>query len=139
MYNMISFLAGRNENRIKKMNKKADFEVNPLDVNIAKMQYNLLSRLEREMPENGDFAPVIEQYFSKDPTLNLSEIKVTCSNVKDKSAKNTTRALEVLCSDKSGSKEIKKLLAKGSKKDILEYLNTTDFFAAIKNTVKTKF
>ena len=57
-------------------NQKIKFEVNPLDVSLAEIQFNLLKRLEREMPEYGDFAPVIEKYESKDPTKNISTVRI---------------------------------------------------------------
>ena len=42
--------------------KVTSFELDPLDINLAKIQSNMTKRLEREMAEYGDFAPVVERY-----------------------------------------------------------------------------
>ena len=44
-----------NPEKIMNINPRTTFEVKPLDINIAKAQYNLIERLEREVPEYGDF------------------------------------------------------------------------------------
>ena len=47
------------------MKKKVQsFELNPLDISIAQMQMNLQKRLPLEVPEHGDFAPVVEKFVS---------------------------------------------------------------------------
>ena len=114
--------------------KKINFEVNPLDVNIAQIQLKLLSRLEREMPEYGDFAPVIEKYESKDPTKNISTIKVVCEHVKDKTNK-TTRKITLYVCDKMGTNEYSCQLSEGKKSDIISSINDSKFFDVCKEVV----
>jgi hypothetical protein len=126
-----------NSNNIQRLNKipqnKIKFNINPLDINLAKIQHNLLSRCGLEVPENGDFAPVTETFKSLDPTIDLSEIKVICKyNKLDSDIKNTCR---ILCANISRIDKTEQYLElfKGTKKELLEYLNKKDFFAVIKN------
>ena len=116
--------------------KKSSFQVNPLDINLAKMQYNLISRLEREVPENRDFAPVIEQYCSKDPTLNLDSVKVVCRHFQDDSPKSDTRCLEVCCVNKGHTAQKTQQLCKGKKSEIRAYVKQPDFFESCKSMAK---
>ncbi|MBQ9245785.1 hypothetical protein IJ182_05920 [bacterium] len=130
----------RNNILLKKSNmnnKKSSFEVNPLDVNIAKIQYSLINRLEREMPENGDFAPVVERYQSKDPTLDLSTVKVACRHVKSSEKSNNQRCIEASCKNKAETHEISKILAVGTKKQIIDYVKDTQFFEKCKELAKS--
>ena len=91
--------------------KKISFEVNPLDVNLAKIQYSLISRCEREVPENGDFAPVVEEYESKDPTKDLSNVKICCEfNRKNPGIKNSSRNLTLTFYNRDKSKQENKIL-----------------------------
>lgn len=108
------------------------FEVNPLDVNLAKIQMNLIKRCEREVPENGDFAPVVESFKSLDPTIDLSEIIVKCQYDKNNSGlKDVNRVLTANISMRNGkTKDIS--FFSGTKKELLEYLNEKDFFKTSK-------
>lgn len=121
---------GRN---IKNMNKPK-FEVNPLDINIAKMQFNLQNRLEKEVPDYGDFAPVVEKYNSKDPTKNFSEVKVLCKHLKEDKT-NKQRALELNVTDKKTLDEYSYTLAKGQKNDIIDAIHDNKFFEVCKNVI----
>lgn len=133
MYNDVSFGINLRKGPLLNMGtEKPNFEINPLDVNIVRMQHNLLKRLEKEMPENGDFAPVFEEYQSKDPTLDLSEVRVVCKYVKDDSPKKDTRMVEITCKDKSKCNERTKTLIQGTKKDIMEYLKGAEYFNTCK-------
>jgi len=137
MYNNIYLIGNIKKGQPSKMSiGKTNFEINPLDINIAKIQQKLLSRLEREVPENGDFAPVFEEYKSKDPTLDLSTLKVICKYIKDNAPKKDTRALEIICTEKSNNNERARTLTQGTKKQILEYLNGSDYFNTCKKFAK---
>ena len=114
--------------------KQVAFEVNPLDVNLTKIQFNLLKRLEREMPEYGDFAPVVEKYESKDPTKNISTVKVVCEHVKDASDK-TTRKITLYVCDKMSINEYSCKLAEGKKADIISAVDKNKFFNICKEVV----
>ena len=58
--------------------KKVGFDVNPLDIGLAEIQMNLIKRLEREIPEHGAFATVVEKFESKNPMMDISTIEVAC-------------------------------------------------------------
>ena len=111
-------------------NQKTAFEVEPLDVNLAKMQFNLTKRLEREIPDFGDFAPVVEAYESKDPTLNISTVKLLCKKFDDK-----LRSLELYVQDRARVNEYNYIIAQGEKKEILSSVNENSFFEVCKNVI----
>lgn len=112
--------------------KKSSFEVNPLDMNLAKIQYNLINRLEREVPEYGDFAPVTEKYTSKDPTRKIGDIIVQCSHVKDSETKKD-RSLDLTVYNRFNPEEFyTHNIVTGNKKEILETVNQIDFFETCK-------
>lgn len=114
-------------------NNNIGFEINPLDINLAKIQMNLAKRCEREVPENGDFAPVFESFKNQDPTINLSEIIITCKHNKNNpGTKNINRILLAKIAKKdNGIKNMQ--LFDGTKKELLEYLNTQEFFKTCKS------
>jgi len=114
-----------------------EFEVNPLDINIAKIQFNLKNRCDIEVPDMGIFNVVEEIYESKDPTLDLSNIRIIYKNkVKDASSKERYLVLVVQNSSKTVQKE--KILIEGSKSEINNYINTTKFFRDIKHILLTE-
>lgn len=122
------------ENVVKKIKSRdIKFETEPLDVNIAKIQYNLINRVEREIYENGDFAPVVEKWIPKDPTLNISAIEVVCKNSPKKTPKQKLRVMELNIKDKSGLNTYTYILKEGEKKDIIEAVNKRAFFFTCKS------
>ena len=114
--------------------KKVKFELNPLDVGIAEIQFKLKSTLEKLVPENGDFSQITEKFISKSPDLNISEIKVLCSYIKDNSPKKNKRNIELHITDKAGLNTYRFILAQGDKKDIIETVNNKKFFETCKKT-----
>lgn len=114
--------------------QKVPFEVAPLDVNLAKMQFNMTKRLEREVPEYGDFAPVTEIYNSKDWNLDVSQIKMICEHLKNNDNK-ITRRLSLYISDKTALKEYLCPIIEGTKADIIKGVNDTKFFEVCKSIV----
>jgi len=114
---------------------KPGFEVNPLDVNLAKIQFNLTKRLEREIPEHGDFAQVVERYISKDPTLNISTIEVLCKKSNIESKKDMLRTLVLNISDKASINTYSCELINGEKTEIIKAVNSKDFFETCKAIV----
>ncbi len=125
--NLNKALFNKNSNTIK-------FEVQPIDVNIALMQFNLQKRCLNEVPEHGSFAPVIEEYTNKDYRVNINRIKtVCCSNSEDKNK----RDLVVSIDNPARTKEYSCLLFSGTKQEILEYLKNQDniLFSSIKQMV----
>lgn len=114
---------------------KPIFEANPLDVNLAKIQFSLAKRLEREIPEHGDFAKVVERYISKDPTLNISTIEVLCRKSNIESKKDMLRTLELNITDKAGINTYSCELINGDKNEILKAVNEKSFFETCKALV----
>lgn len=114
---------------------KPVFEVNPLDVNLAKIQFNLTKRLEREIPEHGDFAQIVERYISKDPTLNISTIEVLCKKSNIESKKDMLRTLVLNISDKANINTYSCELLNGEKSEIIKAVNDKNFFETCKAIV----
>lgn len=60
---------------VNKANKHShNFEVNPLDVNIAKMQYNLIEEYCDGEQKDSNFDVIKRDFVCKDTTLNISHI-----------------------------------------------------------------
>lgn len=111
-------------------NMDISFCINPLDVNLAKMQFNILKRYENEVLSVGNFSPLIEEYLSKDPTLDVSLIKVIC-----RYSTENIRVLELLIDNKTQIKKANYILCEGTKEDIFCYLQKTDFVIDIKKLI----
>lgn len=123
------------KNIMESSNKKKSFEVSPLDVNLAKIQYNLIERLEREMAEYGDFAAVIEKFTSKNPKLRIGDIVVRCSHL-PKAESKLERSLDLTIFDKHNpEKFITHNLAVGKKQAILDKVKQKEFFETCKSLV----
>lgn len=116
-------------------NKRVNFEINPLDVGIAKIQHNLQKNLERLIPEHGDFAPVVENYISKDPDIDISEIKVMCRFLNVNAPKKNKRNMELYVTDKARINTYRFVMAQGDKKDMLNVINSKQFFDVCKSVV----
>lgn len=115
--------------------KVTSFELDPLDINLAKIQSNMTKRLEREMAEYGDFAPVVERYESKNPEMNISTVKISCEH-DPKSVTKKLRKLNLSVTDKARINEYQCTLKKGYKSDLLEYVNDEEFFSSAKKIVQ---
>ncbi len=111
-------------------NMDISFCINPLDINLAKMQFNILKRYENEVLSFGDFSPLVEEYLSKDPTLDVSLIKVICRYSTD-----NIRVLELLLDNKTQIKKVNYVLCEGTKEEIFRYLQKTDFVSDIKKII----
>ncbi len=122
------------EGFVKKFKSRdVKFEVEPLDVNLAKLQFNLTKRVEREVYEHGDFAPLVEKFESKDPTLDISTIKVVIRKSDNDSPKKKLRVIELHVNDKAGLNDYVYTLKEGEKKDIVEAVNKRAFFFTCKS------
>ena len=114
-------------------NKKVGFEINPLDVGIARIQFNLQKNLERLIPEHGDFSPIVEKFISKDPDIDISEIKVMCRFLNVDAPKKNLRNIELYITDKAGINTYRFIVAQGEKKDMLDAINNKHFFEVCKS------
>ena len=52
------------------------FEIDPLDVNLAKMQKQFLDRIKNESPANGSFEPISEEYVSRNPEREYGRMAI---------------------------------------------------------------
>jgi len=114
--------------------RKSTFQILPLDVNLAKIQFSLQKRLSMEVPENGDFFPVIEKYSNEDSRLNISDLKIICkSSETDKDTRKLMAEIVNMARTKNYSYE----LFTGNKKGLLDYINSCDnrFFETTKEFV----
>lgn len=100
------------------------FEVEPLDINIAKVQFNMIKNLNTD---NINF-PISESFENHDPTLKISEVKVVCK-------KEENYILDVEVSDSKKDKKYFYTLKSGTKEEITEYLNNKIFLFGIKELV----
>ena len=102
------------------------FQVNPLDINIAKIQFNLIKKFEAT---NVEF-PVKEEFESKDPTLNISNVIVTCEKISENNIN-----LDMTVWDKNKEKEYKYTYKSGTQEQIDEAIKDKTFFMACKELV----
>ena len=132
-----------NVNRLVTESKKfnTSFEINPLDINLAKIQESFTERLEREMAEYGDFAPVVEKYESENPLREFSTIKISCNHDRDSLSK-TVRNLDLSVRAKaepdkfpSAINEYVCTIRKGPKDDIINFVKDREFFETTKKII----
>lgn len=116
-------------------NKVTSFELDPLDMNLTKIQDSLGKRLEREMAEYGDFSPVVERYESKNPEMNISTVKLSCEH-DPKSLSKKLRRITLSVTDKARINEYQCTLKKGYKSDIIDYVKNEEFFESAKKVVQ---
>lgn len=114
---------------------KPIFEVEPLDVNLSKLQFEMSKRLEREVPEYGDFAPVVEKYDYKGNFYNFSGFRLVCSHIKD-SADKKQRSLDFIAIDKNNVKEYVYNVTKGSKAEIMNIIMDNRLFESCKSVLQ---
>lgn len=105
-----------------------DFQVEPLDINIAKMQFNMVQNF---ASDNINF-PLSERFENHDPTLKISEVSVEC-----KKEEKDNFILEVEVSDSKKDKKYFYTLKSGNKQEISDFLNDRNFLFSIKELVLT--
>lgn len=113
------------------------FDVEPLDVNIAKIQFNLLKRLPVEVSELGNFLPVFEIYKNEGSYYRFSELKVVCGSTSD-NATESIRFLAFIVKNRLTSDEYYCWLAEGNKSEIIAFVTEKQFFHICKAIV-TKY
>ena len=92
------------------------FCLNPLDVNLARMQETLIKRMESEGPEeNGKFEAIVEHYESKNPEREYCDILLLIQET-DSSPLTRTRMFEVklIVTDKPGKNIIESSIYYGN-------------------------
>ena len=105
------------------------FEINPLDINIAQIQHKLISKFNVEILRVEKFEPVVEVYESKDPTLDLSDISVSCRQCND----NVEIVINLF--NKNKTKSYEQIIFRSTKQAVFEYLNSAKYFTDVKSFV----
>lgn len=102
------------------------FEINPLDINIAKIQHKLISKFNVEK-----FEQLVETFESKDPTIDLSSISLLCRCC------DNTDFIEVVVKllNKNKTQNYEQVVFRSNKQAVFEYLNTTKYFTDVKSFV----
>ena len=116
------------------------FELNPLDVNLTKIQHNLIKKMEVERPtDDGPFSPIIEIYTSKNPEREYGEIIVIIYRDED-SLTESYYIVEIHVLDKTGDFLTTGRLCRGKWESTMEFIkgrpysgrNKWDFFSLCK-------
>ena len=129
-------------NRINKANKvnNSNFngikpktkEVKTMEQQVKKIINDVLVRAEREVPPYGDFAPVYEEFKNTDTSLKATDFMLKIvkppSNIK---GHEKLRYIELSAYQLPMPYKMSRLIAKGTKEEILQQLKEEDFFETI--------
>ena len=121
-----------NNKDTKNLVQNMKFEIDPLDINLVKIQQEFQKKVE-QIPNYGNFTPLIGLCESKDPTRNISKIIITCKNLEDET--NKLRTLELRINNKQNLDETIFTLAKGNKQEIIDIINDKKFFEICKSLI----
>ena len=106
---------------------KTSFQINPLDINIVKIQFNLIRKLEEE----NDI--ISESYSCTSPVLNVTELNIILESLSQKSAKLFAYAI----GKENDSKEI--VFIEDNKEQVIEYIKSTNLFEDCKKFIRKNF
>jgi len=96
------------------------FEIEPLDVELAKLTFEMTKRLPEELPQKGTFEPIVEQYLpNKGWYMNLGLIEMTCCCLDE----SDERLLFITFWDKEQQSSYRYLLQQGTTQDMLDCIN----------------
>lgn len=104
-----------------------DFEINPLDINLAQIQLNFINKIKNITQESFDLS---EAYVSKNPLLNVSEIKIY--TIKD----GGNFSLKLVVTDKLKTKAFIYNILTDTKENIIDFICSKDFVRINKNVIK---
>ena len=111
------------------INNDIKFEIKPLDINLAKLQFNLINRLKDALKEEKDFKLIEETYKSTIRDLNIDKVTAVCSSDNSKEIN-----LTIKISDKNNNEQ-EILITKGDMQKILNTVKDKNFFITLKNAV----
>lgn len=125
-----------NKQNIKNTNfgivKPKQTEVPLMKDNVKNMVKKITLRAEREVPEYGDFAPVYEEFKNTDTSLKATDFMLKIvkppSNIK---GHEKLRYIELSAYQLPMPYKMSRLIAKGTKEEILQQLKEEDFFETI--------
>ncbi|MBQ7126146.1 hypothetical protein IJO12_03585 [bacterium] len=125
-----------NKQNIKNTNfgivKPKQTEVPLMKDKVKNMVKKITLRAEREVPEYGDFAPVYEEFKNTDTSLKATDFMLKIvkppSNIK---GHEKLRYIELSAYQLPMPYKMSRLIAKGTKEEILQQLKEEDFFETI--------
>ena len=113
-------------------------EVQKMDDHIKKMVHDLFARAEREVPEYGDFKVVFEEFKNPDKSLCATDFMLKIvkpsKNIKDH---EKIRNLELVAYKLPTPFMAERVIASGTKYDILKQLQDDKIFEKIKDGIKS--
>ena len=108
-------------------------EVKNMEEHIQKMVKDLFKRAEREVPEYGDFKVVFEEFKNPDKSLCASDFLLKIVKPpKNIEGNEKLRNLELVAYKLPSPYMAERLLASGSKEEILKQLQSDDMLRKIK-------
>ena len=108
------------------------FSVNPLDINLAKMQHSLLENFRREISAQTEGYTSKECFESKNPELHIKDVIIECIQSKNHSWEYS---LWLTVTDRDGYRLEEHRLTRGDRLQIEAYLNSTTFMTDCKGNV----
>ena len=99
------------------------FELNPLDVNIAKLQETLLARMQTEGPKEGTtFSPISEMYTSENPLREYGDICIMIYK-DENSLTGLYYIADIFVWNKQGDFSINRHLYRGEWEDMMKFVD----------------
>jgi len=125
---------------IQKMNKDISNEVKTLESGIKEMVQKLYKAAERSqsVPEYGEFEPVYIQIANPDKTLCATDFMLKISKPpKNIEGHEKIRNLEVVAYKLPAPYKAERIIATGSKGDIMAQLKSNEIYEKIQNAAKS--
>lgn len=107
------------------MTKPSDFRfcLNPLDVDLTKMQYNLIERMKTEAPSgNVPFEPIVETFTSKNPEREYGDIVVIIYK-DEQSFTGLYYIADIIVCEKQGDFVVNWHLYRGEWEDMVKFID----------------
>ncbi len=101
------------------------FEINPLDIELAKIQMNLIIKLQ----QTNDIGLITEEFINNDRTLNISKVLIKYYEL------SSLSILELIILD-NNNKEYLFNLKENSRIDILKQIKNKIFFDFCKDNIQ---
>lgn len=110
------------------------FEIEPLDVELAQLVFEMTKRLPAEVPSEGPFEPIVEQHQpNRCWYMNFGLIEITCCCYWEG---YDERVLYATFWDKDHTKSFRYMLLQGSTKEIVSYVDGRDVLFHFKTVAR---
>lgn len=100
---------------------------------ITELRDTIRCRCEREMPEYGDFAPIVESFDNKDKSIHAGNIQLKCAkapnNIENHHKK---RYVQVILHDPNNVNYAESILVTGDKYDVMAEISRDKFIENLK-------